>query len=219
MNKIQDNNERIYSPLEERINIVSHGIGFIFSILALISLVLHSAMNGDLIDIISFSIFGLSLILLYTASTVYHSSKEKKVRRRLRVFDHASIYVLIAGTYTPFALITFGGTIGWFIFGLTWGIALIGIILKLFYTGRFKILSTLMYIAMGWLIIFFIQPLTNNLSSTGLIWLLIGGLSYTIGAVIYAIKKIKFNHATFHIFVLAGSFSHFLAVYLYVLPH
>lgn len=219
MNKPQILNDKFYPPLEEKINIISHGIGIILSIIGLLFLIFHATLNGDALHITSFSIFGFSLILLFTASTIYHSSTKSEIRRRLRVFDHASIYVLIAGTYTPFALITLNGPTGWLIFGITWGIAIIGITLKLFFTGRFKIASTLMYIAMGWMIIFFIDPLVNSLSTNGLIWLAAGGLFYTVGAVIYAIKKIIFNHAIFHIFVLAGSFSHFVSVYLYILPY
>ena len=210
---------KYYSPLEEKINIISHGIGLILSIIALLILIIHAVINGSSLHIISFTIFGCSLILLYTASTVYHSTQQEVSRRRLRVFDHAAIYILIAGTYTPFALITIGGTTGWVIFGLSWGIATIGITLKLFFTGRFKVLSTLIYISMGWMIIFFLEPLMNSLSANGLIMIAVGGVSYTIGALLYSIKKIKFNHAIFHIFVLIGSFAHFLAVYFYILPH
>lgn len=206
-----------YSPAEERINIASHALGFVLSIAALVLLVVHASQHGNAWHIVSFSIFGSSLIILYAASTVYHSAKKPLTRSRLRVVDHASIYVLIAGTYTPFTLITLNGTVGWTIFGVSWGLALSGIILKLFFTGKYKVLSTLMYVFMGWMIVFAIKPLINNLSADGLFWLVAGGVAYTVGAILYAIKKIKFNHAIFHVFVLIGSFCHFVSVYFYVL--
>jgi len=207
-----------YPPGEEKININSHAIGFILSIVALILLVMHANLHGDVWHIVSFSIFGASLIILYAASTFYHIAKKSELRNRLKIFDHASIYVLIAGTYTPFTLVTLKGTIGWVIFGISWGLALTGIILKLFFTGKYNLMSTIMYVLMGWVIVFAIKPLINNLPLEGLLWLFAGGISYTIGAILYGIKKIKFNHAIFHMFVLMGSFCHFMSVYFYVLP-
>jgi len=209
---------KYYSPIEERINIVSHAVGFILSIVALVFLVIHASLHGNVWHIVSFSIFGASLIILYAASTVYHSAKNPELRNRLKIIDHASIYVLIAGTYTPFTLVTLKGAIGWVIFGISWGMALTGIILKLFFTGRYNLISTLMYVLMGWLIVFAIKPLINNFPIEGLLWLVAGGISYTIGALIYSIKKIKFNHAIFHMLVLSGSFCHFMSVFYYVLP-
>ncbi len=207
-----------YSPIEEKSNIISHSIGFILSIVALVLLVTHANLHGDVWHIVSFSIFGASLIILYAASTFYHSAKKSELRNRLKIIDHASIYVLIAGTYTPFTLVTLNGTIGWVIFATSWGLALTGIILKLFFTGKYSLISTIMYVLMGWIIIFAIKPLINNLPLEGLLWLFAGGISYTIGATLYSIKKIKFNHAVFHMFVLIGSFCHFMSVFFYVLP-
>ena len=181
-------------------------------------LVRHANLHGNIWHIVSFSIFGASLITLYAASTFYHSAKEPELRKKLKIFDHASIYALIAGTYTPFTLVTLKGTIGWVIFGISWGLALTGIVLKLFFTGKYDLISTIMYILMGWVIIFAIKPLINNLPIEGLLWLFAGGISYTFGAIIYSISKIKFNHAIFHMFVLAGSFCHFLSLFFYVLP-
>jgi hemolysin III len=209
---------KYYSPIEEKINILSHAIGFILSMVALVLLVRHATWHGDVWHIVSFSIFGASLIILYAASTFYHSAKKSELRNRLNIIDHASIYVLIAGTYTPFTLVTLKGTIGWVIFGISWGLALTGIILKLFFTGKYNLMSTIMYVLMGWVIVFAIKPLINNLPLAGLLWLVAGGISYTIGAILYGIKKIKFNHAIFHMFVLMGSFCHFMSVYFYVLP-
>ena len=207
-----------YSPIEEKINVNSHAIGFILSIVALVLLVAHASMHGDVWHIVSFSIFGTSLILLYAASTFYHSAKKPELRKRLKIIDHASIYVLVAGTYTPFTLVTLKGKLGWLIFGISWGLALSGIILKLFFTGKYNLISTSMYVFMGWVIVFAIKPLINNLPPEGFLWLLAGGISYTLGAILYSIKKIKFNHAIFHMFVLTGSFCHFISVYFYVLP-
>jgi hemolysin III len=207
-----------YSLIEEKTNIISHGIGFILSIVALVLLVTHANLYGNTWHIVSFSIFGASLIILFGASTFYHSAKRPELRNRLRIIDHASIYILIAGTYTPFTLVTLNGPIGWSILGIAWGLALTGIILKLFLTGKYDLISTLMYVFMGWIIVFVIKPVINNLSLEGLLWLVAGGMAYTIGAVLYSIKKIKFNHAIFHVFVLIGSVCHFVSVFFYVLP-
>jgi hemolysin III len=204
--------------MEERINIMSHAVALLFSIAGLLALVTRALLHGTTWHLVSFSVFAISLIALYTASTAYHSTREPKLRVRLRTVDHAAIYVLIAGTYTPFALVTLQGPVGWTIFGIAWGMALTGIALKLFYTGRFELASTLVYIFMGWMIVFFIKPMATQLPATGLAWLLAGGISYTVGAVLYSIPKVPFHHATFHLFVVFGSFCHFIAVYAYVLP-
>ena len=209
---------KTYSTLEESINIISHAIGLILSIVALVLLVRHAHLHGNAWHVVSFAIFGLSLISLYAASTFYHSAKKPDLRRRLRIVDHATIYILIAGTYTPFALVTLNGPSGWTLFGVSWGMAITGIILKLFHTGKYNLISTLMYVFMGWIIVFAIKPLINNLSSDGLFWLVAGGMAYTTGAILYSIKKIKLNHAIFHLFVLVGSFCHFVAIYFYILP-
>ena len=207
---------KFYSPLEEKINVTTHAAGLVLSVIALVLLVTRAIRQGNIWHVVSFSIFGVSLCVLYAASTFYHNSKEPELRSKLRVFDHASIYVLIAGTYTPYTIVTLNGLTGWVIFGISWGLAISGIILKLFFTGKYDFISTLMYVFMGWIIIFAIKPLLINLSSDGIFWLIAGGISYTLGAVIYSIKKIKFNHAIFHIFVLIGSGCHFLSIYLYV---
>jgi len=206
-----------YSPREEMTNIMSHAIGLVLSIVALLLMLIRASGSGNTLHIVSAAIFGASLIALYAASTLYHSAKDPKIRSRLRINDHATIYILIAGTYTPFTLITLNGWVGWTIFGVSWGMAIAGVVLKLFFTGKYNVLSTLMYVFMGWIIIFAVKPLINSLSSEGLFWLVAGGVAYTTGAVIYSIKKIKFNHAIFHLFVLLGSICHFISVYFYVL--
>jgi hemolysin III len=209
---------KTYSEKEEKLNVLTHGFGLLLSVIALFLLIVKSIKSENTTIITSFIIYGLSLIILYAASTFYHASKDPDKRYKLNIFDHASIYVLIAGTYTPFTLVTLEGWVGWTIFGISWGLALIGVILKLFYTGKYDRISTIAYVLMGWLIVFAIKPLLANLSTEGLIWLFAGGVLYTTGAVLYSVEKIKYNHAIFHIFVLAGSFSHFMAVYYHVIP-
>ena len=207
-----------YSPVEEKMNVFSHAAGLVLSIVALVFLVARAIEYGDAWHIVSFSIFGFSLILLYAASTFYHCTQSPTLRNRLNIIDHASIYVLIAGTYTPFTLVTLNGSTGWVLFGISWGLAISGLILKLFFTGKYNIISTIMYVFMGWIIIFAIKPLIHHLPLEGLLWLFAGGISYTMGAILYTIDKIKFNHAIFHLLVLNGSFCHFISVYFYVLP-
>lgn len=207
---------RFYPPKEELLNVVTHAVGLALSIFGLVLLLLKALKFNDGKILLSFVIFGASLILLYAASTLYHSTRNLRRRFTFKIFDHIAIFILIAGTYTPFALVTLEGRTGWIILAVVWGIALLGTILKLFFTGRFKILSTLLYVGMGWVIVFAIEPLNENLSLEGLWWLMGGGLAYTIGAVLYSISRIKFNHAIFHFFVLLGSFCHFMAIYNHV---
>ncbi|MCM8570614.1 hemolysin III family protein [Gramella jeungdoensis] len=207
-----------YPPAEERFNIISHGIGFVLSILALILLILKAERLGEIEHLVSFSIFGASMVLVYAASTFYHSARSKRLRIRLNILDHASIYFLIAGTYTPFALVTLNGITGWTILGVIWTMALTGAVFKLFYAGRYQLFSTIMYVIMGWIIVFAIKPLLMNFPGDGLWWLFGGGIAYTIGAILFMQNKIPFNHAIFHIFVLLGTFSHFISIYFYVLP-
>jgi hemolysin III len=181
-------------------------------------MVTRASTFGGALHVVSACIFGAGLVALYAASTAYHSASRPQSRARLRIIDHATISLLIAGTYTPFTLITLQGTVGWIVFGVSWGLAAIGIFLKLHFTGRFNVLSTLMYVGMGWMIVFAAKPLIASLPAGGLYWLIAGGLSYTLGAVVYSIRQIPLNHATFHLFVLGGSVCHFVAVYFYVLP-
>lgn len=205
-----------YSEKEEKINVLTHGLGLLLSIPALILLVVYSSLYGNVWHVVSFSIYGSSLVLLYLASTLYHAAKKPEIKDKLNIFDHSAIYLLIAGTYTPFLLVTIRGPWGWSLFGIVWGLAIIGILMKFFFTTRYKVVSALAYILMGWVIIIAIKPLINNLSTPGLWWLFAGGLSYTIGAVLYTLKKLPYHHAIFHVFVLGGSFAHWVAVFYYV---
>jgi len=212
------NSVKGYSPAEERINVVSHAIGLALSFVALLFLLKRALHYGGLWPLFSVSLFSAGLIALYAASTAYHSATLPDRRRRLRIVDHAAIYLLIAGTYTPFALLIWKGAVGWVIFSVTWFMAVLGTTLKLFFTGRYTLISTLLYVFMGWIIIFAIKPLVENLPSEGLDWLVAGGVAYTVGAVAYMLKKLHFSHAIFHVFILIGSFCHFVSVYFYVLP-
>jgi hemolysin III len=180
-----------YSVFEEKINIYSHVFGMFLGLVGLALLISKSLGDYNLVSGASFIIFGLSIVTLYFASARYHSAVDEKLRFKRKILDHSAIYILIAGTYTPYALAAIGGNVGWIIFGVSWALALIGFILKIFFTGQFKILSTSMYVLMGWMVVFFINPLMKVLPHEGFIWLLLGGISYTIGAVLYSIKKIK----------------------------
>ena len=201
-----------YSKKEERLNVITHAFGLLLSVIGLYVLILKSFHYEGFWKPASLIIYGLSLIILYAASTFYHAAKDPRLRRKLNIFDHAAIYVLIAGTYTPFTILVLEGSLGWIIFGLTWTFALIGIILKLFFTGRFDKLSTALYLLMGWQIMFVINPLMERFTTEGLQLLFAGGVFYTIGAVLYSIKKLPYNHAIFHVFVVLGSVCHFFSV-------
>ena len=205
-----------YPSTEEKLNVLTHGLGLILSFIGLYLLLIKAGDMTKTTHKISLVIYGLSLIILYAASTFYHASKEPEKRRKLNIFDHASIYILIAGSYTPFALITLEGKTGWWLLGIIWSIALAGVVLKLFYTGKFEKLSTIVYVIMGWIAVFAMKPLIENLDREGLYWLIAGGLFYTIGAIFYSSSKLKYNHAIFHVFVLLGSLSQFIAIYKYV---
>ena len=209
---------KYYTPTEELINVGSHAFGLFLSSIGLLALVSRALMHGQTLHLVSAGVFAASMIALYTASVAYHSARDPVLRTRLRTVDHAAIYVLIAGTYTPFALVTLQGAAGWLLFGVIWSMAATGIVLKLYFTGRYNLFSTLMYVFMGWLIVFFIKPLVASFPTAGLAWLLAGGIAYTLGAVLYSIPRVPLHHAVFHLFVVLGSTCHFIAIYRYVLP-
>jgi hemolysin III len=207
---------KYYSEIEERINVFSHVLGLVLGVIAVVLMISKTVHSADSLQLISAVIYGLSIIALYLASSLYHNTQEKMLRRRLKILDHAAIYLLIAGTYTPYAMVTLNGKIGWGLFVVSWGLALLGILLKLFFTGRFTLISTLAYVLMGWLVVFVYTPLSNSLSTEGIFWLLAGGAAYTFGALLYVIHRLKFNHALFHVFVVIGSVCHFISIYFYV---
>jgi hemolysin III len=177
-----------------------------------------AASHGTALHVVTCAVYGITLILLYLASTLYHALTNGTAKRVFRILDHASIYLLIAGTYTPFTLLALRGAWGWTLFGLVWGLAVAGIVFKCFLTGRLHALSTAVYLLMGWIAVIAIRPLMAALSTPALLWLLAGGLAYTFGVVFFASSR-KYAHALWHLFVLAGSVCHFIAVYRYLLPH
>ncbi|MET4693254.1 PAQR family membrane homeostasis protein TrhA [Endozoicomonas lisbonensis] len=209
---------RAYSLGEEIANSVTHGIGAMLSVAGLTLLVTYAAIQGDAWRVVSFSIYGGSMILLFLMSTLYHSFQNEKVKQVFKLLDHCAIYLLIAGTYTPFLLVTLRGTTGWILFAIIWLLAFTGIIFKLAFRNRFKKLSLLTYVAMGWLALFVGQELTRSLSAGGMAWLIAGGLAYTLGVLFYVWKKLPYNHAIWHLFVLAGSLCHYTTIFVYVLP-
>ena len=207
-----------YSQQEELANVLTHGIGAILALSALIVLIVFSSLNGTAYHIVSSAVFGTCLLLLYTMSTLYHLVKKERIKRVFRLLDHSSIFLLIAGTYTPFTLVTLNGKWGWTLFGLVWGLAVTGIITE-FATGqKYKKVSLVLYIGMGWLIIIAIKPLIDTIPLGGLTLLICGGLCYTLGIVFYIWKSLAGNHAIWHLFVLGGSMLHFFAVFFYVIP-
>lgn len=206
-----------YSPFEEILHAVTHGIGAVLSVAALVIMLSIAVAVNDPWYLASSLIYGISLILLYTSSTLYHSVKNKTIKRRLRQLDHAAIFLLIAGTYTPFTLINLRQDWGLILFALIWFVALVGVVIELATGLKYKKLSLSLYLGMGWLVIVAIKPMLNYVEPGGLWLLLAGGLSYSFGVIFYAWKSMFLHHAIWHLFVLAGSVLHFLAIYFYVL--
>ncbi len=207
---------RIQTPFEEKLNAWSHGLGAIFGVVGLILLILFLQKESPF-ALFSVIIYGFSIVVLFLASTVYHSVKSERKKHLFRIIDHISIYVLIAGTYTPVLLITLPDSLGWTLFYVVWGIAAFGLVLKIFFTGKFELLSTLLYLVMGWLIVFDFSTLAERLATNGLYLLFAGGAFYTIGIIFYLVDKIPYNHVIWHFFVLGGAICHFFMVYFYVI--
>lgn len=204
------------TKFEEQLNALSHGFGALLGILGLVLLIVNNT-NKTEWSLFSVIVYGLSIIILFTASTLYHAMKGEKRKHYFRIVDHISIYFLIAGTYTPVLLITLEQSLGWPLFWTVWGIAAFGVILKLFFTGRFEIFSTSLYLIMGWLIVFDYTNLSEAIGSDGILWLFAGGLFYTVGIIFYAFQRIPYNHVIWHFFVLAGAISHFFMIFYYVI--
>lgn len=207
-----------YTPSEEVANGVTHGIGLAASVAGAVALVILAAPGGDAWRILSSGVYGLALISMYTASTLYHLSRKPGKKRVLRVLDHCAIYLLIAGTYTPFTLVGLRGGWGWTLFGLVWGLALTGIAFKVFFTGRLNALSTAVYVLMGWLAVIAAKPMLEVLPGGVILWLLAGGVVYTAGTAFYHNRRVPYSHAVWHVFVIAGSACHYLAVSQHILP-
>lgn len=197
-----------YHPTEEKLNVLTHALGFV---LALVATLIFLFSSETVLAKSSKSIFGASMMLLYAASTLYHNAVEPTKRKRLKIFDHAAIYLLIAGTYTPFCLLAMPES-GIELLSIIWGIAAVGVTLKLFFTGKFGWISTLGYVAMGWMVVFYFKELQAGINTEALYLLGYGGIAYTVGALLYSIKKVPYNHAIFHVCVLAGSFFHYLSI-------
>jgi hemolysin III len=215
VNRVEPQRRQL-TVIEEVVNSITHGFGIMFSIAALVILVIVASIHGDIWHIVSFSIFGASMIFLYTASTLYHGFTNARVKDIFARLDHVAIFMLIAGTYTPFLLTTIRGTLGWTFFGIIWGIAVSGMVIRSIYLHRYRRLMVSIYLLMGWMFVFMLNSMIRNLPDLSLIFLLIGGLSYTVGVIFYAWRKLPFGHGIWHLFVLGGSVMHFFAV-LYIL--
>ena len=209
--------KKFYTIGEEIANSITHGLGALLAIAACVILIVSTSIKGGALRIVSSCIYGVSIIVMFTMSTLYHALTNEKAKSVFRVFDHTSIFLLIAGTYTPVALITLRGKLGWTIFGIVWAIAIIGIVLNSINIEKFKRFSMILYIAMGWCVLFVLPKLIQCLDIRGLIFLLIGGLLYTIGLIFYKLKKIHYMHSIWHVFVLAGAIMHYFCIQLYVI--
>ena len=209
---------RLQTNTEEWFNTISHGIAALASTVGFVLLVMLGNSSELRFTLFSAIVFGVSLVLLYTFSTIYHGARNEKTKKVFQILDHCGIYLLIAGTYTPVLLVSIGGTTGWVIFGVQWAVAFIGLVIKIFYTGKFDLISTLMYAVMGWMIVIRWQDLVDAIPSAALTLLLAGGISYTVGIVFYLIDtRIKFSHFIWHLFVMAGSLFHYMMIVKYVI--
>lgn len=211
-------NTHIYSRKEEVANAITHGIGAVLSVVALVILIVFASLQGTVWHVVSFSIYGTTMLLLYFNSTLVHSLKEGRAKDLFEFFDHSSIYLYIAGSYTPFLLVAIRGTLGWSLFGIIWGVAIFGVLFKAYFVKRFLFMSTIFYIAMGWLIVIAWNPLSAVVAHGGMTLLMTGGILYTLGTVFYVWRGFPYHHAIWHLFVLAGSAIHFCAVLIYILP-
>jgi hemolysin III len=205
-----------YDRGEELAHVVTHGLGVVLSLAALALLVLTALRRTDVWYLVGTSIYGATLIILYAGSTLYHSARSERWRHVAKIIDHCAIYLLIAGTYTPFTLITLRGPWGWSLFGIVWGVALTGVAVEAWWVYRPEKLASALYLALGWVVVIAIKPLLERLPAGGMFWLVSGGLCYTVGTIFYVMKRTRYMHAVWHVFVLAGSICHFIAVRLYV---
>lgn len=202
---------------EEVMNAITHGAGLGLAIAALVVLIVSAVAHGTVWHVVGFTIYGSTLVILYLASTLYHSFPRGKAKHIFRILDHSAIFLLIAGTYTPITLVLLKGALGWTLFGIVWGIAIAGIVFKAFFVQKYEVLSVILYLVMGWIIVIAIKPLLAAISTASLAFLISGGIFYTAGIAFYACQKLKYHHAVWHLFVLGGSTCHFFTV-LYMLP-
>ncbi|MBD8068076.1 PAQR family membrane homeostasis protein TrhA [Bacillus sp. PS06] len=205
-------NTHVFTKGEEIANAITHGIGVLLSVAALVILIVHSSIHGTAWHVVSFTLFGATMLLLYLSSTLVHAFPPGKVKDLFEIFDHSAIYFFIAGTYTPFLFIAVKGWLGWTLFGIVWGLAVGGTVFKTFFVKRFLHVSTLLYIVLGWLIVFAWSTLVENVHPTAMTLLVVGGVLYTLGAVFYVWRGFKYHHAIWHLFVLAASITHFFSV-------
>jgi hemolysin III len=210
---------RLEKRNERLANAITHAMGLVLSVAGAAVLITYASLRGSAWHIVGCSVYAASLVLLYSSSTLYHTFTGRRARQVFHIFDHSAIFLLIAGTYTPFTLVTLRGACGWTLFGALWGLALCGILIKLVAIGRFPALSVSVYVLMGWLGVIGIKPLLAALSLRGLLWLLAGGIFYTAGVAFYGAKKMPYSHAVWHLFVMCGSACHYFAVLFYVIPH
>jgi hemolysin III len=209
-------NNLIRKDAEELVNSITHGVGLVLSIAGFVALLALAIVHGSALRIVSCAIYGSTLISVYAASTLYHGIASPRFKHALKIFDHCAIYLLIAGTYTPFLLVNLGGGWGWSLLGVIWGLAMAGILLKFWFVDHFKIFSTAVYLAMGWLAVIAVKPLLHHVSTPGIAWLVAGGMMYTIGVAFFAAPRLRYGHAIWHVFVMAGSVCHYIAVLLAV---
>jgi hemolysin III len=205
--------------IEELASAITHGVGLLFSVVGFVILLVLALMHGGRWQIAGCTIYGVTLVSLYAASTLYHSVSSTRFKRALLIFDHCAIFLLIAGTYTPFLLVNLHGPLGWSLFGVMWGLALAGVVFKLWFVDHFPILSTSFYVLMAWVGIVAVKPVLAHIPASGVLWLVIGALMYMLGVVFYAIRKIPFNHVIWHLFVMTGSTCHYVAILYAVFPH
>ncbi|NEU31332.1 hemolysin III family protein [bacterium LRH843] len=203
---------------EEIANAVSHGIGFLISIAILVLLIVFSSLHGSTMHVLTFTIFGSTMAILYISSTMLHALPSGKAKYVFEILDHSSIYLFIAGTYTPITLIVVKGLLGWSIFGIIWGMAIGGIVFKSFFVRKYLFTSTILYVVMGWLIVFVWDSLVSSIAREGIILLVAGGIFYTVGSIFYIWRMFPYHHMVWHLFVMAGSILHFFMVLFYILP-
>ena len=206
---------KLYSIMEEIVNAITHGLGAALAIAGVVILIVRGA--GDPWKVVSASIYGASMILLFTMSCLYHAITNTRAKQVLRIFDHSTIFILIAGTYTPFTLVTLRGWVGWTIFGVVWGVAVLGVVLNAISIERFKVISMIGYVASGWCVVCAIGPMIQRMALHGLILLLLGGVAYTAGLIFYALKKVRYMHSIWHVFVFAGALLHYFCILFYVM--
>lgn len=205
-------NTHVFSKGEEISNAIIHGIGFLLSIAALVILIVSSSLNGTVWHVVSFTIYGSTMVLIYISSTLVHSFPPGKTKDVFEILDHSMIYFFIAGTYTPFLFVAVQGALGWTLFGIVWGLAIAGTVFKAFFVKRFLHMSTVLYVVLGWMIVFAWGPLAENLSTQGLVLLVLGGVLYSVGSIFYVWRGFSYHHAVWHVFVMAASIIHFFSV-------